>query len=630
MPDAAPSRLARLAGPALFVALALAFAYGQRASTGPAVHGDGHYTYLWARSLAFDGDLDLANDYAICGDPWGLGRPRAPGRRPPNVWGVGAAAVWAPLLVVARVVVPADGRPAAERLGCLGARADFALLGSALAAAGAVWLAFRLARRHVGIAPAALGATAVALATPLLFYATVAPAYGHAASALAVALALERWDATRGGGPGRWPLLGALVGLAMLVRASNLLLAAVPAIELGAAVARAAPADRRRTALRAAAAGAACAAAALLVFLPQLLVWRATYGRAFLVPQGPHFMRWGAPDLAGVLVSQVGGVLAWNPVLYLAPVGLGLALWDRRTRAAGGAAALVLALATYVNAAAWDFSGSGGFPNRRFADLALPLSFGIAVAFARGLDLAARRPRAFATAAFAGIVAAAALWAQVVRLGGGYAGKEGPAPEPLKKGLAALVDGTWRAVGNPLSWPGSLPFALVHRAHPRRYDLMHGRTLFLREPETLRPIEDRLRFDDPSRALHLVEGFSPEVETVAGRPARKLPRGRGRALVPLAYADFRSVELTAAPLGAPGGRLRLVWNGADAGTIALAPGWETYRLPRPASAEIGVNELVWEAEGEGAAFGELRFSDVPPELPVLPELPDLPERPPGR
>jgi hypothetical protein len=266
---------------------------------------------MWARSLAYDGDLDLANDYRICGDPWGLGAPVAPGLRPRNPWGVGPAVVWAPALLVGRAFEGA-GVPAP---GCAGLGARLAMALSALAAAAAVALAYRVASRRVSRAAALLGAAAAAVGTPLAFYATVAPAYGHAISALAVALFFERWTAPADPGGPPWPrpvVLGLCVGFAALVRAQNVLLGVLVVAE----VLRAHAPHLRARAWRAAMPGlgklAVFGVTVAAVFAPQAYAWKLAYRHYLVTPQGPHFMRWSEPDVAGVLFSEAGGLLAWN------------------------------------------------------------------------------------------------------------------------------------------------------------------------------------------------------------------------------------------------------------------------------------------------------------------------------
>jgi hypothetical protein len=94
----------------------------------------------------------------------------------------------------------------------------------------AVLLSAQIARRVIG---RGLGASlAVAAGTPLLFYAYIAPGFGHAASAFAVSLFVWVWIRVRP----RWSPTGAIAlgvcaGLMGIVREQDLLLAAGPAVD---------------------------------------------------------------------------------------------------------------------------------------------------------------------------------------------------------------------------------------------------------------------------------------------------------------------------------------------------------------------------------------------------------------
>jgi hypothetical protein len=500
----------------------------------------------------------------------------------------------------------------------------------------------------------------VGLATPLLFYAVDAPVYAHAPAALAVALFLERWDATRAALAWRWPLLGALLGLAALIRAHDAVaLAVLPAADMlrgfvarlrgpspdaanapaapdaagapappDAAGAPAAPRARPtgRQVARAAgvtlAAGAAVAVGALVVFLPQMLVWKATYRHALVLPQGPHFMRWTQPALEGVLVSMSGGVLAWNPALYLAVAGLVGGAVSRARRSVALPVALVVVVGTYLNAAAWDWTGSGGFPNRRFTDLMPAFGLGLAFMGARALAFAAARPRAFATVALALGVGGFALFTQVVRLGGGYFGLADAAAWHHARGLDRLVWAVWWRVGNPLSWPGSLPFALRHGAHPRQYDFMRGRPLFDREYEALRAQTAPLSLDEPRAVHHLAGGFGTSPLAAGDRRGAPLFEPTGRLLLPAAAADFGSVELDVTAVDAPV-PVEVRLNGHPLGKVRAPRGWATFALAVPAGVgRAGVNALTLVREGAGGLIlGRVAFEELPPP-PAFPSFID--------
>jgi hypothetical protein len=52
--------------------------------------GDGFYSWIFARSLSFDFDVEFTNDYALCGDPFRVGVDRGQGH-PDNPFYAGPA-----------------------------------------------------------------------------------------------------------------------------------------------------------------------------------------------------------------------------------------------------------------------------------------------------------------------------------------------------------------------------------------------------------------------------------------------------------------------------------------------------------------------------------------------------------
>src|SRR5262249_13792980 len=144
------------------------------------VHGDGYYTYLWARSLVFDGDFDFRNDYRLCGDPWNLSH--TPLGDTVNYWNMGPGLFWAPVLVFDRLFPghALAARDAQIANACRGALAGGACQGSIVAGLLALWFGFLVARRHCGEGPALFGMAAIGLLSGLPYYAAVLTSYGHA------------------------------------------------------------------------------------------------------------------------------------------------------------------------------------------------------------------------------------------------------------------------------------------------------------------------------------------------------------------------------------------------------------------------------------------------------------------
>jgi hypothetical protein len=160
------------------VALTLLYVLARALSPYPSIDGDGHYTWMWAR-LA--GLRSRPRPRQRCAD---LRRPLAPRggahwARPQRVADGPVAAVGSP--PPARALDP-PRRWWPRGAACRGAWAELSMQGSALAAAGALWLALVLARRHaLPRGATALGIAVIGLCSMLPFYAVVAPSYAHAA-----------------------------------------------------------------------------------------------------------------------------------------------------------------------------------------------------------------------------------------------------------------------------------------------------------------------------------------------------------------------------------------------------------------------------------------------------------------
>ena len=109
---------------------------------------------------------------------------------------------------------------------------------SVVAAFLAVLLGLRLARRYIGGTwSPTYGAIAVLLGTSITYYSTHMPSYGHALDAGACGAFLGAWGLTLGRTDWkRWVLLGALLGLTMLIRVQDLALGVVVALEVAVAL----------------------------------------------------------------------------------------------------------------------------------------------------------------------------------------------------------------------------------------------------------------------------------------------------------------------------------------------------------------------------------------------------------
>jgi len=457
-------RTAAVATCVLFAALAIVFftqdpiEARHRPWTGPHVSEDGWYYYYYVRSAVLDGDLDLDNEYRDIGNWYGFGAAST-GRRH-NPFGIGPAIFWAPGFIAGHAVAQhgADGMTHAEQTG--------ALFTSFLAAAAAFWISFRLARRYTTVPAAWLGTALAFLGGPVVWYAIYSPSMPHALEALGGAAFLAELLPFR-----RRPIrgalrLGAIGGAMMLVRPQLALLFALVVCEWVTVY--------RRSELRAAIAGSvAMALAALLVFSPQLLVWKYVYGSFVVVPQGAGFLRLGDSMWLETLFSSRNGLFTTTPLLWFVMPGLYLVV--RRDRMLGVSLIAAFLVQAYVNGAAWDWWGGGAFGGRRFAGTFTIWS--LALAFLVGRVGASERFRGVALA-FAVAIATPLLalqWRMIAAHHDHRFSWETAVPfdDRVRAATGVRLRG-YSIAGNPFAFPANAFFALRYGVSPAAYDRAVG------------------------------------------------------------------------------------------------------------------------------------------------------------
>jgi hypothetical protein len=518
------------------------------------LESDGIHYYAYLRSLLFDHDLDLRNDYLLLG----YDRPEHL-----NVLPVGAPLLWA------AVVVPVHLAREAGRLGGLGAPSGVEPIYQAAAClatlgygAAALFLLMRTLRRWT-LPSAAFWATVICwIGSPLRFYLSVLPGLAHGAEFFAAVLVLraylalrERPDARRAA----WA--GAACGLLFLTRSQDGLLLALPAGEL---LLRLRPAGERR-----AASGAllAFAGAFVLGALPQLAVWQAMFGVPVLIPHkrlhGAEFMHLDQPQLAGTLFSERGGLFSTHPAMLLAVIGLvPLARRDRRY------VLLVLPpllVGWYVNATVFDW-----YHVRRFTGAVPFLAPGLAVALA---PVARLGVGAMALIAFAFLRYDFAV--DTLRPLPG-------APVPVRAAVRETADSLLRDGYRLLEPPAPRAAVALLGGLSGQPDLGEGTSVIDLggDPAVLRLPAKARNFSD----VAVEDGV--RCRWIRDQDARLfLPLGRVSSLGLVVRA--RALE-TVEPQA-----LELVWNDHPLGKQSMTTSWADYRVEVPAEAvRVGTNVLV--------------------------------------
>jgi hypothetical protein len=572
--------------------------------------------YPYVRSLWKDFDLDFTNEYEHYGllERGDLRVLTKTGHRR-SIFSIGPALVWSPFFLAGEAVarMQAAGGKAVDLSGYGPHHRNAVAFGSFALGFAALLLIRATLRRHFteGIA---LGTTLLLWgATFLHWYMVQQPTMSHAASAFAASLVVWLWNSSTDWLPvpaqsvasvvvasGRLrqrslfprPLcLGLALGLAMCIRWQNGVLLILPAMDLAAAAWRK---DRPWKAL--VAASFLLAAGVLVAAFPQMAAWHALYGEWLLrnPPHGPDFLRLTHPFFWETLFSSRHGLLSWTPVFWAGYAGMALLLWRRDRTAA--ALAVPLVLMTYVNFCSGDWWAGGSFSNRRFDSLLPILAFGIAASAAFAVRAVARRPSlAAAAVAVAAVSWNGALMAQVRR---------GLVPRDATVSFANLAGGSAEAVedavGFPTTWPASWLFAARHHVAPGQFDAVVGKYMFYRQGN----LAGRVEVGGEAHRGLLDTGFA-RAEARDGRPCRRLLRD-ARVFTPLDVAEGFEVVVDV-HAEAPGS-IAVAVNGQSAGSVLLAPGWNSAALAAPMTFfRDGVNEITLGSDAPQACVAVLEL-----------------------
>lgn len=571
---------------ALVFGTALACGLAAQLQFGARLQSDAFYYYAYLRSIAFDRDVSLANDYRMVGlgDKPHLFEPTATGYAH-SAWTVGPAIVWSPFFATGHLVatrLAAQGRDVATDGTSFPYRQSIVIAGLVYALIG-WWLTLRLCETWFGTRLASTAVALVAGGSFLLWYTLVEPTMTHAPSMAAVAAFLLWWSRTRQDrSQGAWILLGVLAGLMTLIRWQNVLFALVPACDAVVAILHAWR-TRDRARLRAVVVGGVTfTLVASVTFLPQMLAWKSIYGAYLAVsPVGPK-IRLTEPQLLLTLFSSRNGLVAMSPIVY---VGLlGLVMFVRRHRATGLPLVLSVLAMIWFNASVQDWWGSDGYGGRRFDGILPIVVLGVAAALDTLRRWTAAQPQWVVGAAACALIAwnltlMTAAQRGVVRLGEAI-------PFGPVSGAQARIWHEW--IGHPFSYPVNAWFAIRNRVSPATYDLL-GPALFLGDP--LRPT-GRIDIGNDDSLLMAEGWFPPERD---GDTTFRWVSRDARVILPLARVAPLTVQIRARAFSYPGAPPQLLTvhaGGTAFGPMALTPDWQDLTFDTPAATwTTGLNRV---------------------------------------
>jgi hypothetical protein len=546
----------------------------------PEAHGDGLYYYAYLRSLAFDHDVDFTNDYGLLGDQFNAGVNPITGK-PQNVFTVGPALFWMPLVPVAHLAHHVSawwGAPPEQLDGTEPMFQRIVLYGSTLAGLLTTALGLLLALRLTTPALATLSSIGLCIGSPLIWFMLRQPSFSHATDACAVALFCSAWLFRYGSrAPYRWLGLGVLLGFAMLVRPQNIAHAILPFAEWSLVAVTLLRERDRRGLLEWVGNGVVFVLAVAFAFSPLLLIWRSLYGVWTLVPQGSDFMDWHNSRWDATLFSSRSGLFAWHPLILLSVVGLLVLASSRRyareLRLFAALSIVVLLAQSYINGAARDWWGGWAFGGRRFLSCTLYFMVGLAVMLETFRRLVVAHPARFATLSATAALAIVALYNR--SLADDYLhsralpdGAQSMKPR-YQSALNTTLDEGYALLGNPGSWPANLWFALRTGSSPAMYDVAGAKDLYGGGGAVLHMDE-----------AHAVAGFDPELTNWAGHRCR-LARGPRATWVFALRRKVTIVGLVNVAASHPGTRLRMRIAGKVVLDRAIGTAFADYEFTVP-------------------------------------------------
>ena len=335
--------------------------------------------FATAHSVLFDHDFNLNNEYQRMPPDnrfWTHNQPAT--GLPGNVWGLGYSLLMMPLLMLGTGVDALAGNPAdgysrwAVFFYCIG---NPLITGSGMVT---LFILMRGVARFWKIMPEDHQSAIALFVVFVIFFGTNVGFYSiammsHASTFLFASLFLVVWWRYRESEDGwGWLLMGLIGGFLSICRWQDVLYLAGPLLYglfggFGGDVLKRGLAWWRMRLLYAAGAG--------VCWIPQVMEWRAIYGKLLTIPQGGGFMSLPPLHVLQVLLSTRTGWFIWTPITMLGLAGLFLGTF-RATRIYLPWI-IVLALEIVVVGSVSTWHGDDSFGSRYLLSSTPLIGFGI-------------------------------------------------------------------------------------------------------------------------------------------------------------------------------------------------------------------------------------------------------------
>ncbi|MEA5535484.1 hypothetical protein [Crocosphaera sp. XPORK-15E] len=364
---------------------------------GFGVYGDGIGYYTPLRSLIFDGDLKISNEYEYLSHSASNfgGGVRVDKEIPEySKYTLGLGLVLSPFFALghfATLILNAFGVDVTLN-GLSWPYELFYCLGSIGLGITGLVICYKGARRFFSHNACILGVAGVWFASPLSFYLTLETSMSHAVSQFLISMFFYIWIATPWLKQRRQQvLMGLILGLAGFVRPQDILFAIVPILtvvwglisrwfsqDMGG---KGTKIDWIKSELLPL---IIIGFVAVLMQLPQFLIYQWQFGSFFDIPylqEGTAEGHQGSfqftnPQILNVLFSGFHGLFSWHPLLFVSIIGL--ILVSRKFPQLVGIMLTAFAMQVYLVAAWWCWWQGSSFGGRMFANCSFIFVMGLA------------------------------------------------------------------------------------------------------------------------------------------------------------------------------------------------------------------------------------------------------------
>lgn len=323
---------------------------------GKGVYGDGRYYYSYLPTLIIDHNFDFKNSFKYFGIDYFL----TPTGKPANIYPIGPAIFWAiPFTLVHLTLIPFGLNDGFNNF----YQFSIGIWNITLVFVGLYFLYKTLAKFFSKKIPLITIST-IFLSTNLLFYGALDVINSHSASFFVSSLFLYFWLNKK------IKLSGALLGLLVLIRPQDALFAILPLSTF--------LIERKVYILKFLIIIITC----LIVFLPQLLIWKILWGTWLKNPYlDVETFNLTSPNILGVLFNSNSGLILWTPIILIC--FLGLIKFAQKNKALGMPFIILLLTQIYI-VSSWSIWWQGASYSGRMFVSSLPiLSIGLSFLYSQ-------------------------------------------------------------------------------------------------------------------------------------------------------------------------------------------------------------------------------------------------------